>query len=179
MTFCTLLMFALCLSCNASYDNESIQNNAESGSWCPSTNDIDILAIISDYQMWENSSWLGAEVARPFISHTMRVNGKTWQLRTVTVFGSKGTQHHILVAFLINSGGESVMVGRAVYALLQKFGATRRKSTSTSLELDRVHVPLPIKAYDCVKRWDSPSPGGIDHDRDRDIRECDTLGLTT
>ena len=93
---------------------------------------------------------------------------KTWQVRTVTIHSPSGNRF-VILPFIIDSGGLSVMVGRKAAAKLVDIGAIATKENP--LKLCNVRISLPIKAHYCVVRWSDPHPDSVDHDNKHDIRE--------
>lgn len=137
---------------------------------CREPDEDNVLTFANPADMPPNSGLWGIELTRPFLSRIYRTMGQTWQARTVSTLDKENTEHHILLPFMINSGGESVMVGEAAIAVLTRYGATPLSLGSS--RFCHVKVPLPIKAHDCVVQWGKPSsPTAVNHDHDHDIRE--------
>ena len=153
----------------AFYGHHSSDVTEEGCFSCVTPNQSDILAIAGYMSMCPESDLWGTELTTPFVSRQAFFTAKFWQARTVDVRDSSGNIHYIILPFVLNSGGVSVMVGRAAVAILRAFGATAK--SNGSLTFCNLNVPLPLKAQSCVTQWDTPTIGAVDHDQGFDIRE--------
>ena len=104
------------------------------------------------------SDLYGQELTEEFVGRVAEVGDtqggpKLWQLRTVTVQDNENRNHHILLPWVINSGGLTPMVGRAA-KVLRKYGA---RELDTDPVWCRLRMHLPLKSFKCARQWSAGS----------------------
>lgn len=135
---------------------------------CPALIDEDsVLAIVSPSAMCFNSPYWGKAIRDSFVSQIFFVGMLKWQARTIASC-LDGRLHHILLPFIIDSGGVTKIGIRATEKLVS---AGASFDPDDRLKLCKIELALPRGARDCVYRWEDYSPGVRDLDDGHDLRE--------